>query len=93
MSNMAAEIGAKFASYEPDEQVEGYLKGRTDEPFISSKPIDASYEKVYKEDVSGLEPQVSFPFSVDNVKAISKVGSIKIDQAFWAHVPMEGSRT
>ena len=82
MSNMAAEIGAKFAFFEPDEQVEGYLKGRTDEPFILIKADeDASYEKVYKEDVSGLEPQVSFPFSVDNVKAISKVGSIRIDQA------------
>ena len=82
MSNMAAEIGAKFAFFEPDEQVEGYLKGRTDEPFILIKADeDASYEKVYKEDVSGLEPQVAFPFSVDNVRAISKVGSIKIDQA------------
>jgi len=82
MSNMAAEIGAKFAFFEADEQVEGYLKGRTDEPFILIKADeDASYEKVYKEDVSGLEPQVSFPFSVDNVRAISKVGSIKIDQA------------
>jgi len=82
MSNMAAEIGAKFAFFEADEQVEGYLKGRTDEPFILIKADeDASYEKVYKEDVSGLEPQVAFPFSVDNVRAISKVGSIKIDQA------------
>ena len=82
MSNMAAEIGAKFAFFEADEQVEGYLKGRTDEPFILIKADeDASYEKVYKEDVSGLEPQVAFPFSVDNVRAISKAGSIKIDQA------------
>jgi methanogen homoaconitase large subunit len=31
--------------------------------------------------VSDLEPQVAFPFSVDNVRAISKVGSVKIDQA------------
>jgi homoaconitase/3-isopropylmalate dehydratase large subunit len=82
MSNMAAEIGAKFAFFEPDEQVEGYLKERTDEPFILIKADeDASYEKAYKEDVSDLEPQVAFPFSVDNVRAISKVGSVKIDQA------------
>jgi len=82
MSNMAAEIGAKFAFFEPDEQVEFYLKGRTKEAFSLIKPDrDAFYEKVYEEEISGLEPQVAFPFSVDNVRPISKVGSIKIDQA------------
>jgi homoaconitase/3-isopropylmalate dehydratase large subunit len=42
---------------------------------------DAFYEQVYEEDVSHLEPQVAFPFSVDNVRPISKVDPIKIDQA------------
>ena len=82
MSNMAAEIGAKFAFFEPDEKVYCYIKERANEPFTLIKPDeDAVYERVYEEDVSNLEPQVAFPFSVDNVKSISKVGNIKIDQA------------
>lgn len=82
MSNMAAEIGAKFAFFEPDEKVYRYIKERANEPFTLITPDeDAVYEKVYEEDVSNLEPQVAFPFSVDNVKPISKVGNIKIDQA------------
>jgi homoaconitate hydratase family protein len=82
MSNMSAEIGAKFAFFEPDEQVERYLGGRTEEPFLFIRADeDASYEKVYEEAVSDLEPQIAFPFSVDNVKPISSIGSVKIDQA------------
>jgi 3-isopropylmalate/(R)-2-methylmalate dehydratase large subunit len=82
MSNMAAEIGAKFAFFEPDEKVELYLEGRTDETFSLIEPDkDASYEKVYEEEISDLEPQVAFPFSVDNVRPISKVGTIQLDQA------------
>jgi homoaconitate hydratase family protein len=82
MSNMAAEIGAKFAFFEPDEQVLHYLKERTKDAFrLFTADPDASYERVIEEDVSRLEPQVAFPFSVDHVKPISKAGSIRIDQA------------
>jgi 3-isopropylmalate/(R)-2-methylmalate dehydratase large subunit len=82
MCNMAVEIGAKFAFFEPDEKVTDHLKGRTDQPVNSIRAdADASYDAVYHEDVSGLEPQVAFPFSVDHVRPISKVGDIKIDQA------------
>ena len=82
MTNMSAEIGAKFAFFEPDGQVKEYLKGRTNETVAFIQPDeDAFYEQVVEEDVSDLEPQVAFPFSVDNVRPISKVGSIQIDQA------------
>lgn len=82
MCNMAAEIGAKFAFFEPDKKTIDYLKARTQKPFnIVTADSDAFYETVYNEDVSTLEPQVAFPFSVDNVKPISKVGDIKIHQA------------
>jgi len=43
---------------------------------------DAKYEKVIGIDVSDLEPQVACPSSVDNVKPISKVGDVAINQAF-----------
>jgi homoaconitate hydratase family protein len=82
MSNMAAEIGAKFAFFEPDEKVFQYLKERTSEQLISLRADeDASYEKVFEEELSDLEPQVAFPFSPGHAKPISRVGDIRIDQA------------
>jgi len=83
MSNFALELGAKFAFGVPDEKVINWIKERTQEPFELVKPdSDASYEKTYEMDVSDLEPQVSCPHTVDNVKPISEVLGIKINQAF-----------
>jgi len=82
MSNMSVEIGAKFGFFEPDEKVRRYLSTRTDQPFeLVSPDEDAVYEKEYEVDVSNLEPQVAFPFAVDNVKSVSEVGAAKVDQA------------
>lgn len=82
MCNMAAEIGAKFAFFETDKKTTDYLMERTQRHFdVVAADSDASYEAVYHEDVSTLEPQVASPFSVDNVKPVSKVGDIKIHQA------------
>ncbi len=82
MSNMAVEIGAKFGLFEPDEKVTQYLAGRTQKRFTLLKPDqDATYEKTYEVDVTALEPQVAVPYAVDNVKPISEVGDIHVDQA------------
>jgi 3-isopropylmalate/(R)-2-methylmalate dehydratase large subunit len=82
MSNMAVEIGAKFGFFEPDEKVSRYLTGRTNKSFDLIRPDeDAVYEKTFEIDVSTLEPQVAFPFAVDNGKPVSKIGEIKVDQA------------
>ena len=36
---------------------------------------------MYEEDVSDLEPQVALPFSPDNVRPVSQVKDVRIDQA------------
>ena len=83
MSNFALELGAKFAFGIPDEKVVNWVKERTSEPFELVKPDpDAVYEKIYEMDVSDLEPQVACPHTVDNVKPISKLENVKINQAF-----------
>jgi len=83
MSNFALELGAKFAFGVPDEKVVNWVKERTLEPFELVKPDpDAVYEKIYEMDVSNLEPQVACPHTVDNVKSITKLENIKINQAF-----------
>jgi 3-isopropylmalate/(R)-2-methylmalate dehydratase large subunit len=82
LTNMTAEIGAKFALIEPDEKVNDYLMGRSKNSFeVVKADAGASYEQIYEENVADLEPQVALPFSVDNVKPVSKVHNVKIDQA------------
>jgi len=83
LCNMAVEMGAKAGIIEPDEKTVDYVKGRTDKQF---KPVksdsDAVYEKIVDVDVSDLEPQVAVPHSVDNVKPVSEVEDVEVDQAF-----------
>jgi 3-isopropylmalate/(R)-2-methylmalate dehydratase large subunit len=83
LSNMAVEMGAKAGLIEPDQKTVDYVKARTDKPFTPVKSdVDAKYERVVDVDISDLEPQVAFPHSVDNVKPVSEVEDVKVDQAF-----------
>ena len=83
LCNMAVEMGAKAGIIEPDEKAVDYVKGRTDKAVkpVKSDP-DAVYERVLDVDISDLEPQVAVPHSVDNVKPVSEVEDIEVDQAF-----------
>ncbi|MFH1123500.1 MAG: aconitase family protein, partial [Pseudomonadota bacterium] len=42
----------------------------------------AKYEAMFEMDVSSLEPQVACPHNVDNVKPVSEVQGIQVQQAF-----------
>jgi 3-isopropylmalate/(R)-2-methylmalate dehydratase large subunit len=82
MSNMSVEVGAKFCFFETDEKAAAYLAARHGggyEPlaFDGEAPVSETREM----DLSGLEPQVSLPHTVDNVKAISQLDRIEIQQA------------
>jgi 3-isopropylmalate/(R)-2-methylmalate dehydratase large subunit len=83
LCNMAVEMGAKAGIIEPDEKTLDYVKGRTDKTIkpVKSDP-ESVYEKVLDVDVSALEPQVAVPHSVDNVKPVSEVENVEVDQAF-----------
>ncbi len=84
--NMAVEMGAKNGVVEPDETTWKFLEGRVPKAKEAVKAwksdADAKYEKTINIDVSDLEPQVAVPSSVDNVKPISKVADVTVDQAF-----------
>lgn len=83
ISNMAVEMSAKAGIIEPDEITLNYVKARTNKPFkIFKSDSDSTYEKVLEIDITDMEPQVSCPHSVDNVKPISEVSDVNIDQAF-----------
>jgi len=83
--NMAVEMGAKNGIVEPDETTRKYLEDKVKKmPNLDSlkSDADAKYVQTVEFDVSSLEPQVACPSSVDNVKPVSKIGKVKIDQAF-----------
>ena len=83
MANMAIEAGAKNGIFAPDEKTRAYVEPRAKRPFdfIYSDP-DAAYASITEIDVTSLEPQVAFPHLPSNVKGISDVGHVKIDQAY-----------
>lgn len=83
MSNMSVELGAKFGFFAPDEKVAAFLHGRTKKPFLMVKADEeASYENIFPVEASKLEPQVACPSNIDNVKPISQIEKVVIDQAF-----------
>lgn len=84
LCNMAVEMGAKNGIIAPDEITAEFLKGRVKVPDLKTlqSDKDAQYERTVEFDVSKMEPQVACPSSVDNVKPISEVGDVPIEQAF-----------
>jgi 3-isopropylmalate/(R)-2-methylmalate dehydratase large subunit len=83
MSNMGVELGAKFAFFAADERTLAYLRERTDERLAPFGPDpDATYAEVHEVDVSDVEPQVACPHNPGNVKPVSQVEEVQVDQAF-----------
>lgn len=81
MANMAIEAGAKNGIFVPDAVTEAYVKDRAVRKytFYESDP-DAEYVKVFEFDCKNIEPQVAFPHLPENVRGISDVGEVVIDQ-------------
>jgi homoaconitase/3-isopropylmalate dehydratase large subunit len=85
LANMAVEMGAKNGIIAPDETTAEFLKGRIPQlPDFKTlqSDKDSEYERTVDFDVARMEPQVACPSSVDNVKPISEVGDVTIEQAF-----------
>jgi len=82
MSNMAIEAGAKVGIIAPDTITEQYVKERAKRGYeFYSSDSDASYEAVYDWDVSELEPMVALPHSPGNVRPVTELPEIRIQQA------------
>jgi 3-isopropylmalate/(R)-2-methylmalate dehydratase large subunit len=75
-------MGAKAAIIQPDEKIFNYLKLTTNKTYkIVKLDKDTEYGKIFDFNVEDIEPQVSCPDKVDNVKPISQVIGVNIDQA------------
>ena len=84
MANMAVEAGAKNGIIAPDEVTLEYAQNRALRPFDTKNLYsdkNATYTLVKTYDVGQLEPQVACPPSPGNVKPVSQVGQVRIDQA------------
>jgi len=84
ITNMAIEAGGKTGLIHTDGTTKEYLeeRGRSNKYQEIKADSDANYEKVFEIDVSKIEPIISFPHTVDNVRKISDVEDIKIDQVY-----------
>jgi 3-isopropylmalate/(R)-2-methylmalate dehydratase large subunit len=81
MANMAIEAGAKAGIFRVDNKTQLYIKSRAKRPYKVYEPdADAQYTQIIEYDVTDLEPQVALPHSPANVKPVSQVGEIAIDQ-------------
>jgi 3-isopropylmalate/(R)-2-methylmalate dehydratase large subunit len=81
MANMAIEAGAKAGVFRVDSKTLQYVKGRANRSYKTYEPDDdAGYARVIEYDVSKIEPQIALPHLPSNVKPVSQVVDIKIDQ-------------
>jgi 3-isopropylmalate/(R)-2-methylmalate dehydratase large subunit len=81
--NMSVEAGATSGIVPPDKETLRYLKeeaGVKGKVEVFGPDPEAEYDQVVEIDVSELEPMVACPHTVDNVKPVSKVGKVKVDQ-------------
>jgi len=82
MANMAIEAGAKAGIFPVDDKTLEYISPRARRPYTAYQPdADAGYVRVIEYDVTRLEPQVALPHSPANVKPVSQVGRVEVDQA------------
>ena len=81
MANMAIEAGAKNGIFHVDKNTQDYLRPRVRNSYeVVSSDTDAFYSDTIEFDVSKLSYQVALPFSPGNVKSISDLGRIDVDQ-------------
>jgi len=82
ITNMGAELGATTSIFPSDEITLEFLKAQKREDVWSplSADEDATYDEIIDIDLSSIEPMAACPHMPDNVKLLSEIGSMKIDQ-------------
>lgn len=82
ITNMGTELGATTSIFPSDDVTREFLKsqGRESDYTPLSSDADAVYDRVIDIDLNALEPLVACPHSPDNVKKVSEIAGMKIDQ-------------
>jgi aconitate hydratase len=82
MTNMGAELGVTTSLFPSDEQTKKFLtaqKRAKDFKPLAADP-DAEHSRTIDIDLSQLEPMAACPHSPDNVKPVSALKGMKVDQ-------------
>ncbi|MDH4269414.1 MAG: 3-isopropylmalate dehydratase large subunit [Dehalococcoidia bacterium] len=84
IANMAVEAGAKVGLFPSDRITRDFLRehGRGDKYKPLSADSGANYERVIPVNLDQLEPMLSLPHAVDNVRPVTQTKGVKIQQAF-----------
>ncbi len=84
IANMAVEAGAKVGLFPGDKITKDFLReqGRGEKYKPLSPDVEANYERVIPVNLDKLEPMLSLPHAVDNVRPVAQVKGVKIQQAF-----------
>ena len=88
MSNMAVECGAKCGLFAPDEKTAEYCGIPADDfrkdSFLQSLhgDPDAVYERTLTYRTEDLVPVMACPSQVDNIRPVSEIAGIPVDQVF-----------
>jgi 3-isopropylmalate/(R)-2-methylmalate dehydratase large subunit len=84
IANMAVEAGAKVGLFPSDKITRDFLEehGRVDKYKSSSADTGANYERVIPVNLGQLQPMLSLPHAVDNVRPVAQMQGMKIQQAF-----------
>lgn len=81
ISNMAVEMGAKCGLMEADQKAIEWVEAHSPRAF---EPVgadeDAHYAEIKEFNLSGLEPQVALPHTVDNVAPVSRAAGTPVAQ-------------
>lgn len=82
ITNMGAELGATTSIFPSDEVTKAFLEaqGRGDVYIPLSSDEDAVYDEEYTVDLNSLVPLAAMPHMPDNVKPVSEIGEIKVNQ-------------
>jgi aconitate hydratase len=82
ITNMGAELGATTSVFPSDENTKAYLdsqgRGAAYRPLAADE--GAVYDETLEVDLSRLTPFAAMPHSPDNVKAVSGIHDVKVDQ-------------
>ena len=82
ITNMGAELGATTSIFPSDEKTRLFMRaqGREKDWIPLEADPDAEYDETVEIDLSAIEPMAACPHSPDNVKKLSDIGEIKVDQ-------------
>ncbi len=82
ITNMGAELGVTTSLFPSDDITKEFLKAQQREDHWSELKADedAVYDRVIDIDLGDLKPRVACPHSPDNIKLVSELDGLKVDQ-------------